>query len=359
MNRQELSLHLSAAMQGEAPADVFSGRIRGGAVKSRLVEAHAPEPSSEGIEQLLRETSENLGVAVADVGENLWVLRSDKDIFFVDALNPRFWLIHSLASAGVFSSFVKRGLLSDPRIDSAWLPAAQLDELEGEREWMKSSFIGDELEPAQGEDDGARRWSFRVEGQAPQELLEVVRDRLPRYARATSLTAVGSRVRVHGVGEARVVADYRGGFISTGDSFDVVAGVLYRGLDRYEAFIRQLEDVYRLRTIAATNDTGLILDGEIAIVRFPMAIRNMRGFIAGLFSCKEPFRLWAVPREVSEGEWEANAVDLHVGHTLRLDITPGMLRVYLNEHTCGNTLARLIANLQHRYHAQTALAPAA
>ena len=56
------------------------------------------------------------------------------------------------------------------------------------------------------------------------------------------------------------------------------------------------------------------------------------------------------------GQWEANAVDLHIGNTLRLEMTPRWMRILLGEHTCGNTLARLLANLQHRFDAQTRLA---
>lgn len=82
--------------------------------------------------------------------------------------------------------------------------------------------------------------------------------------------------------------------------------------------------------------------------------------MANLFTSKEPFRLWAVPREVVRGQWEANAVDLHVGHVVRLEITSRWMRVLLDDTACGNTLARLIANLQHRFDARTELpSPAA
>ena len=46
---------------------------------------------------------------------------------------------------------------------------------------------------------------------------------------------------------------------------------------------------------------------------------------------------------------EVEAVDLHVGQTLQLDIGSRWMRVYLYEGACGNTVARLISNLQHRF----------
>jgi hypothetical protein len=44
-----------------------------------------------------------------------------------------------------------------------------------------------------------------------------------------------------------------------------------------------------------------------------------------------------------------------VGHPVRLEITSHWLRVLLGPETCGNTLARLVANLQHRFDARTHL----
>ncbi len=71
-----------------------------------------------------------------------------------------------------------------------------------------------------------------------------------------------------------------------------------------------------------------------------------------MFAAKEPFRLWTVPRRVGDSEWEANAGDLHVGEPLRLEISPDRIRVLLGERTCGNTLARLLTNLQQQLDAR-------
>jgi len=289
------------------------------------------------------------------LGEDLLLLRTRDDAFFIDTLNPRFWLLYTTATAAQLSSLMRKQLLALPAFDTAWFPAAQLDQLEGERQWIKSSFVADDLHP--GSQDGrqasARRWRVQVEGVEPQELLEVVRRELPRYAAATALTAVGSLISGPGLtGRAFVIADYRGSFISSGDSFETVAGVLWRFVDRYERYVRQLESLYRLGAVAV-DGVGLALDGEVAVIDLPRRIDDLPTFVAALFDCRDPFRLWAVPKEVAAGEWEANAVDLHIGQPLRLEISDQWMRVLLDEETCGNTLARLIANLQHRFHAQT------
>jgi hypothetical protein len=362
MERQELYSLLSEAMRGAIDQLGDWPLVRAGKVKSRLIEAHPPEASVDGARALLAEVAEQAGGNVSLLGDDLLVLATRDDAFFVDTLNPRFWLLYTTATAARLASLMRKQLLSRPAFDTAWFPAAQLDELEGERQWIKSSFVADDLN--RGSQDGVqaspRRWRVQVEGVEPQELLEVVRERLPRYAAATALTAVGSLVSAPDniTGRAFVIADYRGSFVSSGDSFETVAGVLWRFVDRYEQYVRQLEGLYRLRT-TNIDSVGLALDGEVAVIDLPRQIEDVPTFAASLFDCRDPFRLWAVPKEVAPGEWEANAVDLHIGQPLRLEITHQWIRVLLNDQTCGNTLARLIANLQHRFHAQTDIAQVA
>jgi hypothetical protein len=67
-----------------------------------------------------------------------------------------------------------------------------------------------------------------------------------------------------------------------------------------------------------------------------------------LTASREPFRLWGLA-SVRRGIAEVEAVDLHVGQTLQLDIGSRWMRVYLYEGSCGNTVARLVSNLQHRF----------
>jgi hypothetical protein len=355
MERQEFMALMTDAMRGDVEEDLFGGRLAPGRVKSRLLEAHPAEHSPDGTGALLRSIGERLGARVDAAGESLWALTTDEHVFFVDSLNARFWLLHTTAPANVVRRLVRRELLTDARLDTAWLPSDQLNRFEGQRHWVKSSFTSDELLPVSGEAAGpTRRWRVQVEGDAPEELLNLVRTD-PRFASAASLTAVGSWLTEPGIGEASVIADYRGGFVATGTSFELVAGALWRTLDRYEAYVESLEATYQLRT-ERVGELGLTIDGEVAVIDFPSPLVDLDRFVAGLFTSKEPFRLWAVPRQIDEEQWEANAVDLHVGQTLRLEVTPRWLRVLLGEHTCGNTLARLITNLQHRFNAESRLA---
>lgn len=351
MDRQELFALLTDAMLGkDLNRAALPAHVRPGKVKSRLLEMHPPEMSSDGAGALLKRLAEPAGLEPTPISEDLFLLRGDGDAYFVDALNPRFWLLHSTATADSVKSVVRRHFVSTPWVDVAWLPADQLRTAEGRRRWIKSSFSSDLLQPRDSGADVPRRWRVQVEGEAPEELLALVAN--SRYEASASLTAVGSQLSEQGIGSADVAVDYQGSFVSSGTSFELVAGFVWRALDRYEAYIRGLEDQFRLR-VSTQDEAGLSFDGDVAYIEFPHRVADLEALISNLFTCREPFRLWAVPREVAPGEWEADAVDLHVGHPLRLEITEEWMRVLLNEHTCGNTLARLIVNLQHQFDART------
>ena len=350
MERQELLDVLGDAMRGITHDELLGGRLHHGRVKSRILEAHAPEPSSEGVAHLLSSLASAADLTLEPIGDDIWSLSGSEEAFFVDSFNPRFWLLHSTAPADRLRRLLKRHLLPSARLDQAWFTSEQLASLEGEHRWVRSSFDSDTLQPNESGGVVPRRWKIQVEGENPGELLELVSQQ-PRYRAGAALTAVGSLISEPGVGTVEVAADYQGGFVASGTDFHLVAGLLWRTLDRYDAYVTGLEASYRLGT-TATEEMGMDIDGEVATIEFPHAVQDLDALIANLFTCREPFRLWAVPREVASGQWEANAVDLHVGNPLRLEVTSTWLRVLLGPETCGNTLARLVANLQHRFDAR-------
>ncbi len=353
MERQDLFGVLTDAMRGAVPEGVLGGRLRPGRVKSRLLEAHVEERSPDGVAHLLRGVATSAELLVERAGDELWVLLGSDEAFVVDTLNPRFWLLHTTARAERLRRLLAQHLLPSARVDRAWFSSEQLRELEGERRWVRSSFDGATLQPGDPGRDVPRRWRVQVEGESPDELLELVSEQ-ERYRAGAALTAVASVLEAPAGGKVEVAADYQGGFVASGDDFHTVAGLLWRTLDRYERYVKALERTYRLGA-SPTETLGLMLEGEVAMIEFPHEVGDLDALVANLFNCREPFRLWAVPREVREGQWEANAVDLHVGQRLRLELTSRWLRVLLGPDTCGNTLARLLANLQHRFDARTHL----
>ena len=145
-------------------------------------------------------------------------------------------------------------------------------------------------------------------------------------------------------------AHYQGRFVARGDSFEVHLGFVSQAVGQYAESVRKLEDEFQIKWSGSPQE-GATFSGRVLTMSFGRPIADLDHFVAGLFSCKDPFRLWAVPQFLGKDFVAAEAVDLHIGEQIRLDISPTWLRLYLPEGACGNTIARLFANLQHRYDA--------
>ncbi|MEA2371517.1 MAG: hypothetical protein QOH12_1911 [Solirubrobacteraceae bacterium] len=350
LERQEFFALMSEAAAAQPRTEFVGGRVPAGRVKTRILEAHAPEASSDGVQSLVRRIEKRSGLSAELVGDELWWLGGDRLVGFLDTLNPRFWQLHSTSPANAVKSTVRSIVVGDPLLDTAWLPRALLQELDGVHLWVKSAFEADEL---LGADVSARRWRARFEGEAPEGLLELLRG--SPYERAATITGLGSRVSEPEVGEAMVVADYTGAFVMGEGDFSVAASAVWTLLSRYEQWVQSLEDRHRLSS-RALDDSGIVVEGDVATICFGREVEDLDRLVRGLFTAKEPFRLWGVPERAGDG-WFVDAVDLHVGHPLRIDVLRDRLRVLLESETCGNTLARLLTNLQQRLDARAVLLP--
>ena len=344
LDRQEFFAAISDAVAGHTSALVPAGRA-----KTHVLEAHT---DGSGPDSLLGAAVAGEGFSVRNVGDELWRVAGTDFVAFVDTLNPRFWQIHSTAAASLLRGVVRRMVYAEPRLDTAWLPTERLRQLDGEHTFIRSAFQADDL---LGDVAAARRWRARFEGQAPEDLLELL-SKNDRYGRTATVTQIGSLVHEPSVGRAAVVADYRGLFVTGAGDFSVAASAVWNLVRRYEEWVRALEDRHRV-LVEPLEPEGFTLSGDVATLEFGREIEDLDRLVDGLFNAKAPFRLWAVPRQV-DGEWTADAVDLHVGQPLRVQIGPTRLRVVLERETCGNTIARLLTNLQQRLDARTRLVAA-
>lgn len=349
LDRQDFLNSLTKAVGAAPGGELVDGLVTPGTVKTRLLEAHPEEMSPDGAQALLETTAGRLNLTPRKLGDELWALAGAEQTMFVDTLNPRFWQLHATGPANEVNRVVRKAVATEPKLDTGWLPKTLLNKLDGHHHHLRLAFDADDL---LGRDQAVRRTRIRFEGEAPGGLLELLGSH-HTYAGATSVTAVGSRVGDAKVGMAQVVADYRGAFVTAAGDFEVAANAIWRLVDQYEQFVRGLEARYRV-VFQPLEGEGLTVDGDVAVIDFGREV-DVERLVGGLFLAKEPFRLWAIPRQVDDDEWTADAVDLHVGQPLRLEFSPTQLRVMLEPETCGNTLARLLTNLQQHLDARTCL----
>ena len=129
-------------------------------------------------------------------------------------------------------------------------------------------------------------------------------------------------------------------------------------LRQHEALTKPLTDLAgppenapRRRELACYPEFGLGANfGEAKNANFDerlQPITDVDLFVEGLLSSREPFRLWGVANDVSNDYTEVEAVDLHIGQRIRIEVSRNMMRVHLRQSGCSNAIARLASNLQH------------
>jgi len=252
------------------------------------------------------------------------------------------WVVDRLTSAA-------------PQLDTAWLPVALL-EAAARRGSFRGLGLDYDRRPLLDSDDdeaeGVSYFKMQLWGNRAQDVLARLRqDRA--FPHETTLAKVKVKSWLDGHDGAFSVDDikFNGKVTARGTSFqchnDLVTG-LYR---RYAAMIRGIEAAGRVRW--ETDGPRTRLRGSAVHFRIPKHKLGASELCSGLFTCAKPFRLWGVPVCIAEDYYRVCAVDLHVGHALDFEISPEWVRVYLGPETCGNTVVRLLTNLQHSLDAKT------
>ena len=88
-------------------------------------------------------------------------------------------------------------------------------------------------------------------------------------------------------------------------------------------------------TLQDTDAGGASFAGMPIGIRFSRPIPDLPAFCEELFSSRAPYRLWGQPA-VAEDEALVEAVDLHVGQRIGIELGRDWIRVNLHAGSCGN-----------------------
>jgi len=291
--------------------------------------------------------------------------------FWVDRLEPRFWVFHTVGPSVAATAWLKNRVESRRDTDWMWLPSAHLQYVAPEAlsRRVRTEFDGRRLVSS---DDAARDLKVQLSGSHAERLLDRIMD-LPEYKSAVSFNTIEVDIDDPDLGPLRESVRRWGAFAAHGEQFTHHAQFVQLVIGRYARLIESIEalalrfeslhevsggpfeaDSYSSTTSATarslTDDDlgGASFAGMPIGIRFSRPIPDLQGFCDELFSSRAPFRLWGQPTVTEDGA-SVEAVDLHVGQRVSIELGYDWMRVYLHAGSCGNTVARLISNLQTRF----------
>jgi hypothetical protein len=268
----------------------------------------------------------------------------DDGEMWVDQLDPRFWAFHTDLPRATAQRWLRERVEARRDLDWMWLPSEHLrDPWPGARSVRVSAdFAGQDF---LGEEAPASRLRLRAVGAESDQLLDFISSN-DRYRSAVSLGGIELALDDGDNGHLREAVTRRGAFAASGDSLELHLQFVRRIVTRYSHLVTLLE--HRALWFERLDSGGGTISGEPVLVEFSRPVPDMQRFVDELLAVRQPFRLWGIPR-IDGDVAEVDAVDLHVGQRLRLDVGPTWMRVYLERGACGNTVARLLSNLQQRF----------
>lgn len=121
--------------------------------------------------------------------------------------------------------------------------------------------------------------------------------------------------------------------------------------DEYSKTVNHVED----SSIGVKAVEGrTLIEGKSFDFEFKSPIDDIDLFIDKMFNSAEPFKLWGLKSKIHDGYFKVTAVDLHAGAPINFDIANNLMRAYLFKGNCGNTILRLLTNLQIHYDSRIA-----
>jgi len=322
-----------------------------GPLKTYLLEAHATNGdvlNSKKAPEILAEAAESAGLKVRETQDKSLFEASKGEVgFFFDILDSRFWLAHTMSNVDVAQEVLSAVVEQNHNLDYAWPPSNMMRAIQRDGRSMGFAVDFDETEflpvsEANLMDEPNAIISIRYSGTGAENLVT----QLEKFAPTALAFSMVKFAREDKNTKSYIIQELNehGRLKAAGNSVNLHLQVVSTFLHEYKSLIVGIEESARLRP--GISDAGKTLLGEPLVFDFPKPLRNFELFVRELVSCKAPLKIWGIVEEIGEKRVHIEGVDLHTGSRLRFDLAPSFMRIYLGPKACGNTVARLLRNIQ-------------
>ncbi|PFO12704.1 hypothetical protein COJ70_24355 [Priestia megaterium] len=279
--------------------------------------------------------------------ENLFINKSDEGLMFIDTTNKRFWKIHSVAKAEVSDYFYKV-LTKRKLFDQIWLPIPFLLGLPkyGELYGVGMSFT-EELKDDEFDNlypEKSHNLSMNIRRMYVHQLLDLMKGSAMKEVMGVNKISILDPSSDDN--ENYIIDDitYFGKITARGTSYGKHSYILDELLHNYEKSISSIENDYSLHF----DNVLSTIEGQPIEITLNRKEIDLHKLVTVIFSGNKPFNLWGMPQWRNENYCKVNAVDLHNGNygkTIDFEIFPNLIRAYLPQGTCGNSISRLLTNI--------------
>jgi hypothetical protein len=353
--------------------------------KSYLVEFHPRSHKGKGHEwdqnivfSALKNISAHYDTRVSRTEDPTLLILSHEDNkqkaeFVIDCYDPRFLTFHTISNARASDNFILDKLTqNEPEFDRFWFPVALLENTETRERvtGFEAKFdplldghhiLLQELQADQSQKNHSNghsakprltnkpKLSMHIERPDAMGIYKDLKSRVSDLLTDMPLDGVlteRSDIEVNTYAKAHIKS--YGKITGRGPDFNSYLQIVNGTLESYANAVTRIEERYWLKLEPQTTDShqGFSITGQPFTIQFNRLF-NMSALLDVMFNCKAPFRLMGNVEQVEEDYFAIDAIDLHINQRVSFEIAPELMRIYLYEGTCGNTVVRILRSLQH------------
>jgi hypothetical protein len=346
-----------------------------GLLKTYLIEARSTADSH------LPEAMAATGWSLLPVDDGLYGvtgIAADVD-GYLDVISDRYFALYTTAPSRLSDRAIRRAVRASVDLDHVWFSSPILDmiwrdlsffshlpvtvryESESLFEQLYHEVDGEELDDDESDNEGDGRAPKTRDDHAPFVARLEINNRLSVLHRLLSReTALGelmgnlSRVKTpsrSGVG--RYEYFHYGKLTNRGEDFRSFAAHSYFLAEKFYRHLTEMieHEIWVSLEYQTSNNSSkyeMIQGAPITVVfPTPLPLPIFERFVEATFDRGQgPFRLWGNPIRMDGPKVHVYGLDLHLWQQIYLDLTPTRFVIVLPRGTCGNTVHRLMTNIQ-------------
>ncbi|MEU7951655.1 hypothetical protein ACGFJ4_14610 [Micromonospora chalcea] len=326
-------------------------KLPGGLLKSYLLETVGPGSPPESLSGIFGRSNLNLEtIPDSDVAFRVTDTKR-QGIALAEKFSDRYLALYTMLPSQTSDKLVGSSVLMNPMLDHLWLSSQSFHAL-----WQHVRNVN----------NGRRYGKITFEHEA---LFAVTDDDLHNESRASRFTMVdrldeiagrmeplqNTYAPLHSIVHLRMPAEGRGGHdvyydgkvTNRSDSFLDHRNTLQHVVNLYSQLTSNVEK--RLWFSGSEPQNPLAATGAVAEIVFgeELSEATFKRWVMTLFNNrKNRFRIGGFHTWLNDRKVHANAIDQHLWQPMMLELTTRRVLAVLPEGTCGNTINRLVSNIQ-------------
>jgi len=375
INSREKMIRYFDGYSAERMEELDERKIKRPLVKSYMLEHVGDTDRQKGITELLS----SIGKETQKIDENMYrVLENKEYMGFLEVLTPRYFVFYTLHHSEKADRWVRNMVLSSPDLDHVWLSGLTFDvlwrrvaQLSKPHRYVSLMFIHESIyqidsEIQGNEDDEDKEISLSLE---EGDLIEVVERRASKFKLVDKVSIVSDKLSklqnlyspLYAISQLRFPSPvgrgghdfYDNGKVTnrSGNFRDHRSHILY--VQRiYDELMKMTEErawysIYKEKVTIPGQFQKLI--GSPVTIKFDekLSEATFNYWVKSTFGrLNNRFRLWGNPIILGPTKIQVYGVDKHLWKPIFLELTDEHLIAIVPKGTCGNTIHRLICNIQ-------------